>query len=222
VSTAHTIVYLHGFRSSPASAKATRLAAAVAALPPASRPRLIVPALPDRPARAMEAIDALASHAHEKSGSEMDFRRYGGGRGSNRPEIHLRPRFLSFIGSSLGGYYATVAAERHGARAVLVNPTVRPDEDLRAHAGVQVNLHTGAAFEVTTAHFDELRAMRVARISQPERYFLLVETGDELLDYRQAVAFYAGAYQLLRGGGNHAFVGFETQVPAILRFCGVG
>ena len=79
-------------------------------------------------------------------------------------------------------------------------------------------MHTGASFNVTAAHFDELRAMRVDRISRPDRYFLLVQTGDEVLDYRQAVAFYAGAFQLIQGGGDHAFAGFEGQIPAILGF----
>jgi uncharacterized protein len=86
---------------------------------------------------------------------------------------------------------------------------------------VQLDLHTGAAFDVTDAHFDELAAMRVRRVTRPERYFLLVQTGDEVLDYRQAVAFYAGAFQYVEGGGDHAFAGFDAQVPAILRFCGV-
>ncbi|MGC1818221.1 MAG: YqiA/YcfP family alpha/beta fold hydrolase, partial [Casimicrobiaceae bacterium] len=41
----------------------------------------------------------------------------------------------------------------------------------------------------------------------------------EVLDYRQAIAFYAGAWQCVEGGGDHAFSGFDAQIPAILRFC---
>ena len=67
----------------------------------------------------------------------------------------------------------------------------------------------------------ELRAMAVARITQPDRYFLLVETGDEVLDYREAVAFYAGANQFVRGGGDHTFTDFDAQLAAIVRFAGV-
>jgi hypothetical protein len=171
-----------------------RFAAAVAALPPAVRPGLVIPELTDRPVRAMAAIDAL---------------------------VRKGPAPVCLVGSSLGGFYATVAAERHGVRAALINPAVQPDVDLRDHAGVQTNLHTGAPFDVMAAHFDELRAMRVDRISRPDRYFLLVQTGDEVLDYRQAVAFYAGAFQFVQGGGDHAFAGFETQIPAILAFGGL-
>jgi uncharacterized protein len=188
-----TIVYLHGFRSSPQSAKATRLAKAVAALPAASRPILHIPELAHRPSQAMAAISALAGN--------------------------VDPVHLTFVGSSLGGFYATAAAERFGASAVLINPAVRPWEDLQAHAGKQTNMHTGETFEVTKAHFAELRAIAIPRITRPSRYLLLVQTGDEVLDYRQAVDFYAGAWQCVQGGGDHAFSGFEAQIPVILRFC---
>jgi predicted esterase YcpF (UPF0227 family) len=60
--------------------------------------------------------------------------------------------------------------------------------------------------------------MRVTRITRPDRVFLLVETGDELLDYREAVAFCGGAWQFVRGGGDHVFQAFAEQIPAILRF----
>ncbi len=191
-----TIVYLHGFRSSPASAKAQHLQRIVDAMPAASRPLLHVPTLTDRPAVAIANVaDWIAQNA-----DLVD---------------------LTFIGSSLGGYYATHLAERFGARAALINPTTRPYDDLAAWRGVQTNLYTGESFEVTDAHFAELRALAVPRITHPERYFLLVETGDEVLDYRLAVAFYGGAWQYVRGGGDHSFQDFAAQVPAILRFAGV-
>ena len=189
-----TFVYLHGFRSSPASVKAAQFAAAVAALPAAKRPALHVPTLTDRPAQALAQIERLVAAAESP---------------------------VCLVGSSLGGFYATVAAERHGLRAVLVNPSLRPDEGLRAYAGIQTNLYTGERFEVTADHFAELREMRVDRITRPERYFLMVQSGDDVLDYRRAVAFYQGAWQFVQGGGDHAFAGFEAQIPAILRFAGL-
>jgi predicted esterase YcpF (UPF0227 family) len=104
---------------------------------------------------------------------------------------------------------------------VLINPAVHPYDDLAPYVGVQTNLYTGEPFEVTPAHFDELRAMRVPRITRPDRYLLLVETGDEVLDYRVAVRYYGGAAQYVRGGGDHAFTDYPAQIPAILRFAGV-
>jgi len=193
---APTLVYLHGFRSSPASRKAAQLREYVDALPPATRPALHIPTLTDRPAVAIAGVaDWLARNAD--------------------------PARTTFVGSSLGGFYATHLAERFGARAAMVNPAVRPYEDLAPWRGVQTNLYTGEAFEVTDAHFAELRALAVPRITRPSRYFLLVETGDEVLDYREAVAFYGGAWQYVHGGGDHSFTGFAGQMPAILRFAGV-
>ena len=192
----NTIVYLHGFRSSPASIKATRLAEAVAALPDTLRPQLHVPELTHRPAQAIaNVIDWVDRHAD--------------------------PAALTFIGSSLGGFYATHLAERYGARAAMINPAIRPYDDLQAWVGVQTNLYSGAEFEVLPAHFDELQALKVARITRPQRYFLLVETGDEVLDWREAVVFYGGALQYVHGGGDHAFTRFAEQIPALLRFAGV-
>jgi predicted esterase YcpF (UPF0227 family) len=187
------LVYLHGFRSSSRSTKATLLQQAVAALPPEGRPSLWVPDLPHRPAAAV----ALVAAAAERDGN---------------------PARTTFVGSSLGGYYATHLAERYGARAVLINPSIRPYDDLRPYAGTQVNLYSGEAFEVTDAHFAEWRSLAVLRITRPSRYLLLVETGDELLDYRKAVAFYARAQQYVQGGGDHAYQGFAAQIPAMLRF----
>ena len=140
--------------------------------------------------------------------------------GSNRTSTQPRER-LTLVGSSLGGFYATHLAERFGARAVLINPAIRPYDDLRSYLGRQTNLYSGETFEVTEAHFDELAALAVERITRPERYWLLVQTGDEVLDYRQSVGFYAGAFQSVEGGGDHAFQRFASWIPAILRFAGI-
>jgi predicted esterase YcpF (UPF0227 family) len=193
-----TLVYLHGFASSPASVKARALVAYVEALPGALRPRLWVPALQFSP---REAVDRIAAWVHSSSPGPV--------------------RALTFVGSSLGGFYATHLAEALDARAVLINPAVRPYDDLARYAGTQTNLYTGETFEVTPAHFVELRGLAVARITRPERYLLMVQTGDEVLDWREAVAFYGGAWQSVEGGGDHGFQRFDAQIPALLRFAGV-
>ena len=192
-----TIVYLHGFRSSPQSVKARLLADAVAALPPARRPRLEVPALAHEPARAVAAVaDWVRANV-------------------------IAGEALTFVGSSLGGYYATQLAEATGARAVLINPAVRPYADLAPYVGPQTNLYTGETFEVMPRHFYELRAMAVTRITRPERYLLLARSGDEVLDWRTMVEFYGGAWQQVRGGGTHGYDDIAPDLPALLRFAGV-
>lgn len=192
------LLYLHGFRSSPASVKARQLAAAVDRLAAERRPRLEIPALSTGPANAIAAVAGWIE-------SNVDAPRES----------------LTIVGSSLGGFYATHLAERFGTRAVLVNPAIRPYDDLRPYVGAQTNLHTGATFEVTHAHFAELRTLAVARITRSARYWLMVQTGDEVLDYREAIAFYAGAFQYVQGGGDHSFQRFDEQLPAILRFAGI-
>jgi hypothetical protein len=189
------IAYLHGFNSGPASIKGQQLGNAIAALPEAARPGYFLPQLSHRPAEAMRMLC-----------------RWVGAAGRDQ---------LTFVGSSLGGFYATHLAEKYGAKAVLINPAIHPDRDLAAYLGAQRNPYTGEAYELTTGHFVELSAFKVARIARPQRYLLLVQTGDEVLDYRVAVAFYAGAWQLVQGGGDHAFHDFAVQIPAILRFAGV-
>lgn len=128
---------------------------------------------------------------------------------------------LTFVGSSLGGFYATHLADTYGAGAVLINPAVHPDRDLAPYLGAQRNPFTGEAYELTAGHLAELRTLKVEHVVRPQRYLLLVQTGDEVLDYRAAVAFYAGAWQFVRGGGDHAFHDFAAQIPVILRFAGI-
>jgi predicted esterase YcpF (UPF0227 family) len=172
--------------------------ARVAALPAANRPRIHVPELPPRPGAAMAMVRALIDRAG--------------------------PRGLTLIGSSLGGYYATWLAEQYaeaGVRAVLINPATGPAANLRPYLGLQRNLYTGAEYMLTEAHLDEFLALRVDRLTHPGRYYLMVQTGDEVLDYRLAVARYAGAFQLVLGGGDHSFVDFGRHVDSILQFAGV-
>jgi predicted esterase YcpF (UPF0227 family) len=187
------IVYLHGFISSPRSRKATMLGDYLRNC--VTGIDYVVPELHHRPARAVEqAAAACASY--------------------DRGDVTL-------VGSSLGGFYATVLAERLGCRAVLLNPAVHPHRHFGRYLGKQRNMYTGEEFELTVEHVGELMAMDPAAITRPGRYWLIVETGDEVLDYRVAVRFYGGALQYVRGGGDHAFQDYAAQLPAILRFAGV-
>jgi predicted esterase YcpF (UPF0227 family) len=125
------------------------------------------------------------------------------------------------VGSSLGGFYATYLAEKHRLRAVLINPAIEPHVGLRAYLGPQKNLHTGEPYELTEEHLREWQRLYVPRIT-PQRYLLLVETGDEVLDYREAVRRYAGAEQVVIQGGDHSLQSFPQHLERILRFAGLG
>jgi len=185
------LLYIHGLNSSPASFKANLLKRKLDSL--GREAEFLAPALPDRPKAAAALLEReLAKHPG-----------------------------AALVGSSLGGFYATWLAERHGLKAVLVNPAVRPYEGLRQYLGPQQNLHTGERYELTPAHLEELREMDTAAITHPERYLLLVGTGDEVLDYRQAVERYRGCVQMVIEGGDHGFSDFAEYLGPVLEFCGV-
>ena len=184
------LVYIHGFNSSPASAKAQLLKARLEALGRGAE--FVAPALPYSPAEAARLLDALA----------------------------LRHPGAALVGSSLGGYYATWLAEKHGLKAVLLNPAVRPYELLAPLVGRQKNFHTGEEHDFTTQHVAELRALEVERVT-PARYLLIVAKGDEVLDYRRAVDRYRGCRQIVIEGSDHGLSDFANYLETVLEFCGV-
>jgi predicted esterase YcpF (UPF0227 family) len=188
------ILYLHGFRSSPRSHKARvvhgRMADAGRAY------ELICPQLPASPKAAMELVLTLAERYADKG-----------------------PDDIAIIGSSLGGFYATWLAERFGCRAVLINPAVDPLKDLDKHVGVTTAWHSSEPFEFKREYIDELAALKVDKITRPARYLLLAATGDEVLDYRDMVAHYAGAHQHVIQGSDHGVSEFEQYVDEVLAFC---
>ena len=124
---------------------------------------------------------------------------------------------MTLVGSSLGGFYATYFAEKLGLRAVLINPAVKPQLGLESYLGIQQNLYTGEPYELTRRHIEEWRALDTPTV-HPERYLLLVETGDEVLDYRDAVRKYAGCRQVVVEGGDHSLKSFPEHLPLILEF----
>jgi predicted esterase YcpF (UPF0227 family) len=118
------------------------------------------------------------------------------------------------VGSSLGGFYATVLAERLGRPAVLFNPAVNPARDLARHIGEQTAWHNPLdRFYFREEFIGELQAMTPAALTRPERYHPVIATGDEVLDWREMAARYAGAPRLLIEGSDHALSDFEARWP---------
>jgi len=183
------LIYIHGFNSSALSYKAGLLREYMAKLGLADH--YACPELSHRPAQAMAQLEALIA-----------------------PQD---PHGVTLVGSSLGGFYATSLVERFGARAVLVNPAVRPYDLLAGYLGPQKNLYTGEAYELTPQHIAELRALEVETIT-PSRYLLITATGDEVLDYRAGVERYAGCEQIVVPGGDHGFRGFSAYLDTVVAF----
>jgi len=186
------IVYLHGFNSSPQSSKAQYLKHYLEARGRGDEFRC--PKLPHLPDLAIK----LAEAALER----------------------IRAHKVTLIGSSLGGFYATWLAEKRDLRAVLINPAIDPHVGLRAFLGPQQAYHGGKSYELTEEHLRQWEKLFQTQV-HPERYLLLVETDDEVLDYRVAVKKYRGARQVVVQGGDHTLASFPKHVPAIMEFAGM-
>jgi predicted esterase YcpF (UPF0227 family) len=128
------------------------------------------------------------------------------------------PRALTVIGSSLGGFYATWLAERLGCKAVLLNPAVEAARDLATQVGEHRMYHSDAPFAFLPGYVDELAAIHVPRITQPDRYFLVAATGDEVLDWREMRDRYAGCRQRIVQGSDHGLSDFARWMPEVLEF----
>lgn len=192
------LIYIHGFNSSPASFKARQLHKYTAQL--GLGESLLVPQLPFDPAVAMEHLSTLVQERQRQCQDDEQ---------------------LSLIGSSLGGYYATWLAERFDTRAVLINPAVRPYELFTEYMGTNLNLYTGEKNQLRREHLDQLKTFEVDDVTKPDRYLLLLQTGDEVLDYHQALEKYAAVPMIVEEGGDHAFTGFDRHLETVLAFCGV-
>lgn len=185
------LLYLHGFRSSPQSMKARKMAARVAQNFPVVH--WCCPQLPPSPAAAMALVrQAVAGWPRER---------------------------MAVVGSSLGGFYATVLAEATGCRAVLLNPAVEPARDLARHIGEHSAWHDPAErFFFEPRFVDELRALRPAAITSPQRYYAVIAEGDEVLDAREMAARYAGCGGVWVPGSDHALSNFDALLPGVLDF----
>lgn len=185
------LLYLHGFRSSPQSTKAQMMAARVQA--DHKNVRWWCPQLPPSPREAMALIQ--------------------------RGTADWPADQMAVVGSSLGGFYATALAQQRGCRAVVLNPAVDPARDLAAHIGEQTAWHDPAErFFFRPEYIDELRALESGPLAHPERYFAVIAKGDELLDWREMTARYAGARVRLLEGSDHALSDFDDHIGAVLDF----
>ncbi|MDR0225737.1 MAG: alpha/beta fold hydrolase [Burkholderiaceae bacterium] len=185
------LLYLHGFRSSPQSAKARRMAEHVATRHP--HVRWWCPQLPPSPREAAALIaDGIASWPRET---------------------------MAVIGSSLGGYYASWVAQLARCRSVLINPAVNPARDLEKYIGEQTAWHDpGERFFFRREYIEELRMLDTRSMTPAAPEMLLAAEGDEVLDWREMSARYPHALQIVQEGGDHALSNFEEYLPQLDEF----
>jgi uncharacterized protein len=185
------ILYLHGFNSSPQSHKAQLITQYMS--DNHCLDQLLCPQIPAVPEEAMIFLEQLV-------------------------EDTLENHLLNFVGSSLGGYYATYLAEKYSGTATLINPSVKPYETLKAYLGENKFYFDEGCWEFDESHIQQLEAMNVDEITEAERYLVLLQTGDETLDYREAELKYKNSQCIIEQGGDHAFVDLERFISKIMQF----
>ena len=185
------LLYLHGFRSSPQSAKAQHMARYVAQHHP--RVHFWCPQLPSSPRAAMELVaQGISGWPHAN---------------------------MAVVGSSLGGYYASWVAQQTGCPSVVLNPAVDPARDLARYIGEQTAWHDPAQRLFFRAEYiDELHALDVRGRPQAGPELALIAQGDELLDWREMCGRYTGATIRLLEGSDHALSDFDQHIDAVLDF----
>ena len=185
------LLYLHGFRSSPQSAKAREMAAYVAQHHPGVT--FWCPQLPPSPRAAM---DLVAQGIAQWPGAGM-----------------------GVVGSSLGGFYASWVAQHKGCRSVLLNPAVHPARDLERYIGEQTAWHDPAErFYFKPEYIGELRALDITGQAPAAPELAIIAKGDEVLDWREMVARYPHAQQVVQEGGEHALANFGDYLPRVAAF----
>ncbi len=184
------IIYLHGFLSSPKSAKAQITQKYLAAHYPSVN--YYCPQLSGNIYKTKRQLDALIATI---------------------PASELR-----FIGSSMGGFLSAYAVEEFGGKAVLINPAVKPHELFLDYVGQHQNPYSGERFSIHTEQLKALQAISKVPLKQPKHYMVLLQTGDETLDYSQAAEKFRCSQMIIEEGGDHSFVGYERWLPKIIDF----
>ena len=188
------LLYLHGFRSSPQSAKARQMANHVARHHPGVT--FWCPQLPPSPRAAMEMV------AEGVAGWPGDA--------------------TAVVGSSLGGFYASWVAHHAGCPSVMLNPAVHPARDLARYIGEQTTWQNPAErFFFLPEYIGELQALGTHNLPPAAPELVIIAQGDEVLDWREMAGRYPHARQMVQAGGDHALSNFSDYLPAVVEFLGL-
>jgi predicted esterase YcpF (UPF0227 family) len=127
------------------------------------------------------------------------------------------------VGSSLGGFYATQLVAKYGVPAVLINPAMRPWQLFRDLFGSdQIPYVVNAEWTLDDTHLDQLEQMAVPFVQDADKILVLLQQGDEVLDYREAQRYYSNASHqsmlIMEANGNHAMENFADKIPMALQF----
>ena len=184
------ILYLHGFASSANSTKALQLEKYIEHH--TKQTNILIPNIENNILKAVDQINFLMQ--------------------TEKP--------TALIGSSLGGFYGTYFAEEYGVKFIGINPAVMPPAQMSQYLGENKNYSTGEKFIIDQDQLDLLDAMsaKIKSIKSNFNYMVLLQSSDQVLDYRAALGFYKGAYLDVSYGGSHSFENFEDYFEKIRSF----
>ena len=184
-----TILYFHGFKSSSKSSKAQSIKNFIAKN--TKNTKIIIPDLDDNFQNAHNQIEEL---------------------------IRLSGSNIVFMGSSLGGYYASYFSQKLKKKAVLINPAVHPLKDFEVHLGENENYSSGNKFNISSKEISFIRTLSYKKLPIPNDLLILLESGDEILKYNKSASYFSGAYIDIAFGGNHSYSSFKSKFHKIQKF----
>ncbi len=99
-----------------------------------------------------------------------------------------------------------------------LKPAVSHADYWETHLAEHKNYYSEEVYTGTEQHIEELRLLDNASISNPDNFWVLLQKGDETMDYRRAVEKYGESHCLVREDGSHSYDNYEAELPAIFDF----
>ena len=184
-----TILYFHGFASSSNSNKAKIIKNYISKL--SKKINIIIPDINNDFKKAVAQINHL---------------------------INKNEKEIAFMGSSLGGYYASIFSNLTNSKAVLINPAIPPLIGFEEYLGKNKNYSTGEKFFISKKDIEFLRSLNKKKFRNQKNTLILLESGDEVLNYLKATNYYEGSNIDIKFGGNHSYESINTKLHKICSF----
>ncbi|RLL54324.1 hypothetical protein D8Y20_03360 [Mariprofundus sp. EBB-1] len=128
----------------------------------------------------------------------------------------LKGESVGLIGTSLGGFFAAYYGAKFAWPTVLINPLADVN-DLTSHAlGEYKNYYTDETFIMDQSDADCLHQMSAEMQEPSAPSLLLLDRGDDVLDYNKAIARFSQHSDVhLFENGSHRFDHLPESLPAI-------
>ena len=125
---------------------------------------------------------------------------------------------ILFMGSSLGGYYASYYADIYKSKAIVINPAIPPLKNFEQYLGENENYSTGEKFIITPQDIKFLRSLEPNKSNNHKNLLVLLESGDVVLNYNDTISYYSGSHIDVCFGGSHSYESIDKKLEKILHF----